>query len=199
MGGTGSGSWYRWGSKATTESQHRVDIRWMRKHGYLRAGKFGFLSWSRRREQTGWISFRVEQDQVVLNYRQRPNGGEWEDVEEVVKFDRTACNYGGYRMWFLCPRCWQRVAVLYGAGKYFLCRHCYDLTYTSQQESGPDRLMRKARKIRVRLGVGGNLTEPILFKPKNMHQKTFDRLRKEADHASLRSLLLMGQRLGLSY
>jgi hypothetical protein len=27
------------------------------------------------------------------------------------------------------------VAVLYGAGKYFACRHCYDLTYTSCQES----------------------------------------------------------------
>ena len=43
--------------------------------------------------------------------------------------------------------------------------------------------MRKARKIRARLGVGDDLTEPILFKPKNMHQKTFDRLREEAEQA----------------
>jgi hypothetical protein len=37
--------------------------------------------------------------------------------------------------------------------------------------------------------------EPILFKPKNMHQKTFDRLRKEADNASNLSMVIMGQRL----
>ena len=49
------------------------------------------------------FTFRVEQDQIVLNYRRKPNGGEWEDVEEVVRFDRTACNYGGYGTWFLCP------------------------------------------------------------------------------------------------
>ena len=33
MGGRGSGSWYRWDSKTTTESQHRIDIRWLKKHG----------------------------------------------------------------------------------------------------------------------------------------------------------------------
>jgi hypothetical protein len=113
-------------------------------------------------------------------------------------FDRTSCNYGGQRTWFLCPRCWQRVAVLYGAGKYFWCRHCYDLTYSSQQESRQDRLMRKARKIRARLGASNDFTKPILFKPKNMHQKTFDRLRREADHASHLSLIIMAQRLGIN-
>jgi hypothetical protein len=29
----------------------------------------------------------------------------------------------------------RRVAVIYAKGKYFACRHCYDLTYTSCQES----------------------------------------------------------------
>ena len=86
MGGTGSGRWYRWDSKATTESQHRVDIRWMRKQGYLRPGMAGSLSWSLGGEQTGWIYFRVETAQLVLNYRQRPRGGEWEDVEQAEEF-----------------------------------------------------------------------------------------------------------------
>jgi hypothetical protein len=39
--------------------------------------------------------------------------------------------------------------------------------------------------------------EPILFKPKNMHQKTFDRLRREADHANNLSWIIMGQRYGI--
>jgi len=199
MGGTGSGSWYRWDSKNTTESQHRVDIRWMIKQGYLQAGKFGCLSWSRGGEQTGVISFRVEQDQIVLSYRYRPSGGEWEGVEEVVRFDRTACNYGSYRIWFLCPHCWRRVAVLYGAGKYFLCRHCYDLTYASQQESRSDRLMEKVRKIRQRLGGGVDISEPFPWKPKGMHWKTYRKLREESERAEKLCWLLMGQRFGFSF
>lgn len=197
MGGRGSGNWCRWGSKTTTESQHQIDIRWLKKQRYLRPGTAGSLSWSWGDEQTGSIGFRMEYERMILNYRHRPHGGDWENVEQAISFDRTSCNYGGYRTWFLCPRCWKRVAILYGAGKYFLCRHCYDFTYSSQQESRSDRLMRKARKIRARLRASNNLMESILFKPKNMHQKTFDRLRREADHANTLSLIIMGQRLGI--
>jgi len=195
MGGYGSGRRYSWGGKTTTESQHRIDIRWLKKQRYLRPGKEGSLSWSRGDEQTGSIGYRMEADRMILNYRYRPNGGKWEQVEQNISFDRTPCNYGGHRTWFLCPRCWKRVAVLYGAGKYFLCRHCYDLAYGSQQEGKVDRLMRKARKIRKQLGASNDLTEPILFKPKNMHQKTYDRMRREADDANNLSWQIMGLRL----
>ena len=198
MGGYGSGNWYRWSSKTTTESQHSIDIRWLKKQGYLRSGYSGCLSWSWGGVQTGSIRYRIETDRMVLYYRHRPYGGKWENIEQVVSFDRTPCNYGGYRTWFLCPQCWRRVAVLYGAGKYFWCRHCYNLTYSSQQESKANRLMRKARKIRARLGASDSLMEPILFKPKNMHQKTFDRLRREADHACNLSMMIMAHRFGIN-
>jgi hypothetical protein len=198
MGGYGSGSWFRYGSKSRTEGQYRIDIRWLKKQGYLWPGFAGSLSWSRRGEQTGSIRYCMAENRMILNYRRQPRGGEWEDVEQKISFDRTQCNYGGYRSWFLCPHCGRRVAILYGAGKYFLCQHCYNLTYSSQQESPAFRLMRKAQNIRERLGASGNLSEPILFKPKNMHQKTFDRLRREADHANNLSWLKMGQRFGFN-
>ncbi len=195
MGGYGSGGWYRWDSKTTTESQHRIDIRWLKKQKYLRPCTMGSLSWSCGDETTGSINFRMEADRIILDYRHRPRGGEWEPVEQVISFDRTHCNYGGQRTWFLCPGCYKRVAILYGAGKYFFCRHCYGLVYSSQQESKADRFMRKARKIRKRLGASNNLMEPILFKPNNMHQKTFDRLRREAEHANNLSWTIMAQKL----
>ncbi|MEI6127263.1 MAG: hypothetical protein WCQ99_12005 [Pseudomonadota bacterium] len=49
----------------------------------------------------------------------------------------TLVYFGGSRYWFLCPGrgCGRRVGKLYGAGKYFLCRHCYNLTYDSCRES----------------------------------------------------------------
>ena len=198
MGGSGSGNWYRWDAKRTTESQHRIDIRWLKKQDSIRPDTMGSLSWSLGGKETSSILYRMEEDRMVLLYRHRTHLGEWEQVEQTIAFDRTFCNYGGHRIWFLCPRCWKRVAVLYGAGKYFLCRHCYDLTYSSQQEGKADRLMRKARKIRARLGASNNLMKPILFKPKNMHQNTFDRLRREANHASNRSMIIIGQRFGIN-
>ena len=181
MGGLGSGEWFRYGSKkSTTDSQHDIDIRWMKKNNRLRPGTTGSLSWSRRGKETGSVGYRMEENRMTLHYRYRPPGGELEQVEQTIPFDRTPCNYGGHRTWFLCPYCMKRVAVLYGAGKYFLCRHCYDLGYASQHEDKSSRLIRKAQKIRRRLNAPGSIFEPILFKPKHMHRKTFDRLRNEA-------------------
>lgn len=199
MGGWGSGKGSSYPKKKTTESQHRIDIRWLKKHGYLQPGSVGSLSWSFRGEQTGSIGYRMEANQMILNYRHRPHGGDWEQVEQAITLDRTTCNYGGKRKWFLCPRCWKRVAVLYGVRKFFLCRHCYRLTYGSQQEGVVDRMMRKQRKIRERLHASQILVDPILFKPKGMHQKTFYRLREEADYANKLSSLMICQRLGIKF
>jgi hypothetical protein len=68
------------------------------------------------------------------------------------------------------------VAILYGPGKYFLCRHCYDLRYESQREDKKDRALRRAQKIRVRLGGTANMLEPFPERLKGMHQSTYMRL-----------------------
>ena len=118
MGGPGSGDWLRWNSKTTTESQHRIDIRWLRKQRYLQPGISGTLSWSCRGLASGSIDFRVETERLILNYRNRQNGGEWENIADEIIVTWTPCNYGGNRRWFLCPGCNRRVAVIYG-GKYY--------------------------------------------------------------------------------
>ncbi|MBC8316685.1 MAG: hypothetical protein H8E41_02195 [Desulfobulbaceae bacterium] len=193
MGGYGSGQ--KCDSKKTTGSQYMIDIRWMKKQGLLVPGTSGSMSWECRGKETGDIGYRVENNRLILQYQNKHRGGEWESIEDEISFTWTPCNYGGKRQWFLCPKCNRRIAVIYG-GKFYRCRHCYDLVYDSQQENTADRLMRKARKIRRRLGGSNNLMEPILFKPKNMHQKTFDRLRKEADSATNLSCLIIRQRFG---
>jgi len=198
MGGPGSGNHIRLCTKTTTESQHRVDIRYLKKQGLLHAGSAGTLSWSRNGEKTGSIGYRIEPKRMILNYRHKPYGGDWVDVEETVYFDKTPCNYGGFRYWFHCPGCGRRVALLYGAGKYFLCRHCHNLTYASQQEDRLFRLLRKAQNIRERLGLSGATDEPILFKPKGMHQKTFDRLRFEVERIERRMNYVAAERFGFS-
>jgi hypothetical protein len=194
----GSGDWYRWDSKATVESQKKIDIRLIKKRGHLHPSTSGTLSWGIRGENHNVIGFRVETDRLVLNYFNQQNDGGWEKIKDEIFFTWTPCNYGGNRVWFLCPGCNRRVAIIYG-GKYYRCRHCHNLTYSSQRESKPDRLLRKAQNIRERLGVSGNITVPILFKPKNMHQKTFDRLRREAgDAIKLYCKIIWRQRQGVA-
>jgi len=189
MGGLGSGRSAF--PRTTTDNANRVDIRFMRKEGLLRDGCSGTLNWSVRGKQTGSIDYRVTADSVILQFRHRSRVEDWQDVEQTVVLDRTPCNYGGERLWFLCPNCHRRVAVLYGPGAHFLCRHCYGLPYASQSESKADRLRRKARKIRERLGGATNLTEPVELKPKGMQWKTFERLRREERAASQASIMEM--------
>ena len=75
--------------------------------------------------------------------------------------------------------------MLCGAGKWFLCRHCYELPYGSQQETAAERHSRKARKIRDRLGASHNLLESLWpwNKPKGMHWRTWERLRTQEAQA----------------
>jgi len=183
MGGLGSGRWYRWDKKTTEEEEPRIDVRYLRKEGLLKSKGIGTLTWSCRGQETGSIKFRVEPERIVLIYCARSDGGDWQSIEEPVRFDRTPCHYGGERLWFLCPDCKHRVAVLYGAGIRFLCRTCSKLPYGSQNETLQDRMIRKSQKIRRRLGASESLFEPIWQRPKGMHRKTFQRLRAEAQQA----------------
>jgi len=176
MGGTGSGTWYRWNKKTTAEEIKRIDIRYMRKQGMLKPRGWCRMTWERGGEPSGDIKYQADETGLDLSYRSRSPGEEWEPVTERVWFDRTPCHYGGERLWFKCPHCSKRVAVLYGLDVRFLCRHCYQLPYATQQEGYCDRMMRKARKIRARLGASNDLTEPVWSKPKGMHQNTYYRL-----------------------
>jgi hypothetical protein len=56
--------------------------------------------------------------------------------------------------------------------------------------------MRVARKIRRRLWGGDDMMNLFPEKPKNMHWKTYRRLRDKAGYASKLSWAIMGQRFG---
>ena len=142
-------------------------------------------------EPAGSIGVRPEWDAVVLIYRSWSWGGsDWKSVERRVPITWTACHLGGRRPWFICP-CGRRVAVLYGAGELFACRHCCGLAYESQQEPVGQRGLGRAQKIRMQLGGCQSMFEPFPVKPKGMHWRTYDRLRCAHDAADARFVMGM--------
>jgi hypothetical protein len=200
LGGAGSGNWYRFDKKTTTGECHSVDVRYLHREGLLKSGHWFSLRWSRAGRETGSIRCAVEgndrPDRVLLYYRLRNGPGDkWEEVQEPVSLGWTACNFGGVRPWFICPGagCARRVAVLYGPGKYFLCRHCYDLVYESQRDNKMYRALHRAQDIRRRLGGSANMMVPFPEKPKGMHWRTYERRWWEHHEAEMEQLIGMRQ------
>lgn len=184
MGGSNSGR-REYGRKGCVEDCLTIDIGWMRRRGLLWPGASGMLNWTNRGEPIGDIRYRTEREGLVLNFRYRWRGGEWETVQQPLPIEWTPCRFGGKRPWFRCPgviigkRCGRRVLMVHAGGKFFLCRHCYGLAHRCQSESQLDRLLRRADKTREALGGSYHLDEPPPPKPKGMHWRTY-RWREEA-------------------
>lgn len=151
MGGRGSGQYYHWSNAVTVEETKRIDIRFMRRNRMLSPGSVGSLYWNCAGEPAGDIRYVCYLDRLVLKYRYRYNGGDWEPVEQTIFFDCTYCHLGGERLWFHCPYCGRRCEVLCLAGKFAACRVCYRLPYRSQCEGPLDRLIRRQYKLEAML------------------------------------------------
>lgn len=184
MGGIGSGNRYRYNTKCTVEGRTNLDInRWARE-GNLTAGRSFNWQWTWGDGSTSSINVRVESDSAIrLIYRTR-SGGEvdWTDIDYSIQLTRTPCRFGGERTWFACPGrgCGRRVAKLYCVGRYYVCRHCGNLAYSSQREDAGDRALSRAQAIRKRLGGSANMLMPFPAKPKGMHWETYTRLQLES-------------------
>ncbi len=198
MGGMGSGRRSSYSGRDTTEDSLRLDIRKMQRTNCLMPGHEISWVWSVNDKPVASILVKVEVERVVLAYRHRGGAeSEWQNAEQPVYMAHTPCTYGGTRPWWLCPSCCRRVAILYGTGKLYACRHCYKLAYASQVENAYDRALRKAQKIRKLLGGTGNMMEQFPSKPKRMRWTTYWRLLAAHDAFAEVSLAGMARWVGL--
>lgn len=178
------------------DSAKRLDVRWMKRQGYLRPMWASSLHWSvtehGRRREVGSIGFQTDEGvdgrpcSLTLHYWAGPDHDRCE-VREPVAIEWMPVHLGGARPWFRCPCCAKRVAVLWG-GRRFLCRSCNRVAYPVQNEGKQDRLERKAMKLRERLGAFTDRDFSIRdmerrSKPKWMRWRTFERLRARAVQA----------------
>ena len=192
MGGFGSGRPSGSG-RDKVEYSRSIDVNRLHREGCLHAGRMGGWQWNQGAEKVASINLRAEPDWLHLSYRVRIAGGEWDNIEEPVRVVRVPCRFGGARPYFICPgvvndiACGRRVAKLHGPGRYFLCRHCYRLAHASQSEGTWDRTLRRANKIKQRLGGDPGMAAPFPPKPKGMWWRTYERLREECFDAEMRA------------
>ncbi len=142
----------------------RLDVRDLARRGLLSSGGSFVWTWSwadgHTERRSSSISITTAFDSIRLNFCIGDT-----PVQQRVDIDRTACNYGGARPWFRCPRCFGRVAVLYLRSGRFGCRRCGQLVYSSQCEDALGRSWRLQRKLEARLGDNW-------ARPKGMHEAT---------------------------
>ena len=193
MDGRGSGRRSSYSGKPETSDSTPLDIRKITRKGWLVPGSSFSWQWTVNGRPVASIRIRVDQESLVLSYRMKCTG---EVVEQRVKTQTTSCHLGGERYWFTCPRCGNRVAVLYAPGRYFACRRCGGLGYATQKEGVGDRAATRADKLRKKLGWEAGILNGQGGKPKGMHWKTFLRLKSHHDALVQISLQDMARQLG---
>ena len=116
-------------AKQTAEGSNRLSIFWLKKNDFFPIGggwRYGGIKWTY--EMSGnesSISFTIttngsESDNIKLQYT---HTNRQTDEKEDMDF-----RVGKY--------CGRRVGVLFSIGKWFGCRHCGEIAYAAQMESG---------------------------------------------------------------
>jgi hypothetical protein len=170
MGGLGSGRPEIWPS---LWSLYSVRTKHIREACDFRPGLVGHITFG---------------DGTTINVRTSPGYVHVNDVPILI--DWTTPNLGGRRAWFLCCCCRRRCTVVYGRERQWGCRRCWRANYPSQKEGRFDRLIRRAGKLRRRLG--DTVCEVPMDhvdwagippgKPKGMHWRTYSRLARQLEH-----------------
>lgn len=132
---------YFYGKKNTVSDYKTISAKKLKAWKYFAQGTVcGALTWSWNGERAGSIGVFINISGREGTMRLSYTYDKTENMDYTVRLVSTPCHFGGVRWWFLCPlyrngiSCNRRVGVLY-LGKYAGCRHCYDLTYESCQES----------------------------------------------------------------
>lgn len=190
MGGIGSGRPSNSG-RGIVEQWRSIDVNRLLQEGCLSPGWQGGCQWMHYGERVASIRMHMESEHLVLSYRIQIGSSDWEDIIEHVQIVHVPCRFGGSRPYFICPgvvngiACERRVAKLYGAGRYFLCRHCYSLAYASQSEGALDRSLRRANMIRMRLGGEPGMAARFPDRPKRMWRRTYKQLQDHVLEAEM--------------
>ena len=161
-----------------------LDINQLREKGCLRPGWSSTCQWIVGNE-VALINLLAEADRLSLSYTLRVRDGKSEDMTETIPIVHLPCRFGGSRPYFICPGpgegtdCGRRITKLHLSHRYFLCRYCNKLAYQSQYEQPWKRALRRANKLKQRLGIDVEIGDSFPDKPKGMWTRTYASLLDE--------------------
>jgi len=171
MGGYGSG---RSGGRLTTENGLTLSLPNLLRDKVVRPGSAwgGSIVWTYTStgERVGSIGYEAhlgEADgRVRLHYTTTRWNGENHSSDYWVQLETTPQPFGGRRWWFICPRTGRRATKLYlpNDAYTFASRQAYRLAYPCQREPVHERALRRAFKLRGKLGAEGGIGgSPIIL------------------------------------
>lgn len=185
MGGCNSGR-YRTRNRGTIDAALRLDIRVMRRQGFLKVGCItsGSQRWTRvaTGEETGSVSVSInlaEPEQGRLTVDFLLNG---ERRSQVIHLESIPMRYGGRRFYFVCPLSGQRCEVLPLAKGLFASRKAHRFAYQSQSDDYLGRLRDKSWKLERKLWPENGKRRPrgrrrkALAEAWSAAEETFDRV-----------------------
>jgi hypothetical protein len=153
-----------------------IDVRMLHRRGALTD------SWVTFAPMLGWRGIgKIHASQYLVLV-------EWCDQvdPQTISVSWTRLHFGGGRPWLHCP-CGRRVVRLLKGRVCYQCRQCLgNPPYASQCKSTQGRWHFEACKIRLRLNGVASLAEPFPERPRGMHKKTYDRLRRRAEQLEAR-------------
>ena len=169
MGGFGSGGHNAKAGRRTTAQMLAFSISRLLRDGGLEGDRSGSTYWTRDGETIATIGWSLADNLLTLKYV-------WEGTpcEDRIHLEWKSCHLGGKRPFFRCPHCTRRATKLYGPR--FRCLTCHDLVYPCQRDGGVDRPLRKANRLRMKLGGEPGMASPVANKPKWMRWPTYHRM-----------------------
>jgi hypothetical protein len=133
MGGYGSSRWGATVTRVSTEGLPRLDVCILERMGCLRLGASAAVTWDSGTSITV-EALSLDPRFVTLQYLTGTGSGSPAVVRQLILITTTPCAFGGTRVWFSCPGCCARCAILYALGGVFRCRRCHRLAYASTRE-----------------------------------------------------------------
>jgi hypothetical protein len=136
-------------AKRCVEGLVAVDVREWHRRGLMEPGRMVSRHWQRDGEEILCSMIEMDSNRVVLR-QEYPEPQDWtERIEQPIGLTSSPCNYGGMRPWFRCPgvSCGRRVAILYRAERYFVCRKCLGLCYSSQGTNLTNRRLKAWKRV----------------------------------------------------
>ncbi len=182
MGGFGSGRRRR-SRRAVVEDAFRLDAQELGRGGRLEDGRSARFVFAAGGRATDTLELEPDDWAITCRFTRRRPGRADEVAQYAIEISRTDCNFGGTRPWFLCPRigCRRRVSALFFDTPYLSCRVCARLGYRTQMQKSAVRGVERAKKIRAALGGRPGLVHPFPPRPKGMHRRRYDELRREVE------------------